>query len=477
MCFPETGWEMKNRELWTIVYIFLAVFLAMLGYFVYSVQFSAKSVVNDSHNTRKKDLAKQVIRGTIYASDGSVLAQEALDPDGNEVRNYPYGELFAHVVGFSVMGSTGIENAADVDLLTSNAPVSEKLQKEMAGIRNTGDSIYTSLRPDLQRVCYSALGDYKGAAVVMEAKTGRILAMVSKPDFDPNTVSENWAQVSGDDENSPLVNRATQGLYPPGSTFKIVTLHEYMREHPTDFESYSYDCTGKITVGDSTIECYHGSVHGHEDLLNSFADSCNTSFTNIGLSLDIPELSDTADRLLFGRVIPTDLAYSRSKFSLSSASDTKTVMQTSIGQGGTLITPLHLALITQAIANDGTMMKAQEIVKKTNYLGALIKEYKPEEYKKIMTENEASEMTEYMKQVCITGTGKKLAGLSYAVAGKTGSAEFGNVKGASHSWFTGFSNPDDPDIVVTVIMENGGSGSENAVPAAKKIFDAFYGVF
>ena len=467
---------MRKRELWTIVYIFLAVFLGLAGYFLYSVQFYAKSMVNDSHNTRKKDLAKQVIRGSIYAADGSVLAQEALDGEGKEVRNYPYGELFAHVVGFASMGSTGIESAADVDLLTSNAPVSEKLQKEMAGVRNTGDNIYTSLRPDLQEVCYSALGNYKGAIVVMEAKTGRILAMISKPDFNPNTVSENWAAISADSDNSPLVNRATQGLYPPGSTFKIVTLHEYLREHPTDYESYAYDCTGRITVGDSTIECYHGSVHGHEDLLDSFADSCNTSFTNIGLSLDIPKLSDTADRMLFGRVLPTDLSYSRSKFSLSSASDTKTVMQTSIGQGSTLMTPFHLALITQAIANEGMMMKAQEIVKKTNYQGVLIKEYKPEEYKQIMTAAEASLMKEYMKQVCTTGTGKKLAGLPYSVAGKTGSAEFGNVKGQSHSWFTGFSNPDNPDIVVTVIMENGGSGSENAVPAAKRVFDRYYGI-
>lgn len=467
---------MRKKELWTIVYIFLAIFLSMAGYFVYTVQFSAKTVINDSHNSRKKDLEKQVIRGKIFASDGTVLAQEALDQEGNEVRNYPYGPLFAHIVGFSTMGSSGTEAAFDVDLLTSNAPVSEKLQKEMAGIRNTGDDIYTSLRPDLQEACYSALGNYKGAAVVMEAKTGRILAMVSKPDFDPNTVSENWAAVSSDKDNSPLVNRATQGLYPPGSIFKIVTLHEYMREHPSDYEAYTYDCTGRITVDDSTIECYHGSVHGHEDLLDSFADSCNTSFTNIGLMLDKPKLSDTADRMLFNRVLPTDLSYSRSKLSVSSVSDTKTIMQTSIGQGGTLVTPMHIALITQAIANGGTMMRAQEVVKKRNYQGMLIKEYKPEEYKKIMTEGEARELTEYMKKVCTTGTGKKLANLPYSVAGKTGSAEFGKIKGQSHSWFTGFSNPDDPDIVVTVIMENGGSGSENAVPAAKFIFDRYYGI-
>ena len=467
---------MRKRELWTIVYIFLAIFLAMTGYFIYNVQFGMKTAVNDDHNTRKKELAKQVIRGSIYASDGTILAEEALNEERQEIRNYPYGEIFAHVVGFSTRGTTGIETAADIDLLTSNAPVGEKLQKEMAGIRNTGDRIYTSLRPDLQMICYSALGPCDGAIIVMEAKTGRILAMVSKPDFDPNTVSENWAGISSDDDNSPLVNRATQGLYPPGSVFKIVTLHEYMRENPDTYDDYSYTCSGRITVDDSTIECYHGSVHGREGLLASFADSCNTSFTNIGLTLDIPKLSDTADRLLFGRVLPTDLAYSRSRFSLNSASGTKQIMQTAIGQGSTLVTPLHIALITQAIANDGMMMRAQEIVKKTNYQGALIKEYQPEEYRRIMTAAEAKMLTEYMKEVCNTGTGKRFKGLSYTVAGKTGSAEFGNIKGQSHSWFTGFSDPDDPDIVVTVIAEGAGSGSEYAVPAAKRIFDAYYGV-
>ncbi len=466
---------MRKREIWTIVYIFLAIFAAMICYFAYFVQFGSKGIINDAHNTRKKDLEKQVIRGTIYASDGTVIAEEALDKDGKEIRNYPYGSLFSHVGGFSTRGTSGMENAFDIALLTSNAPVGEKIQKEMAGVRNYGDNIYTSLRPDLQMECYNALGSYKGAIVVMEAKTGRILAMVSKPDFDPNTVSDNWAVISNDEENSPLVNRATQGLYPPGSIFKILTLYEYIKENPENYMSYSYNCTGSITVEDSTIECYHGSVHGKEDLMESFAESCNTSFTNIGLGLDIPKFADTADSMLFSRVLPTDLAYSRSRIKLSSLSDTESVMQTSIGQGDTLVTPFHIALITQAIANDGMMMLSQEAVKKTNYQGTLIEEYPPKEYRRIMSKEDADIMTGYMKEVCVTGTGKKLAGLSYQVAGKTGSAEFGTVKGASHSWFTGFSNPDDPDIVVTVLMENGGSGSESAVPAAKKIFDKYYG--
>ncbi len=467
---------MRRREIWTIVFIFLAIFTAMMCHYAYFVQFGADSIINDSHNTRKKELAKQVIRGTIYAADGTVLAEEALDSMGREVRNYPYGSLFSHVVGFSTRGTSGLERAFDIDLLTSNAPVGEKIQKEMAGVRNYGDSIYTSLRPDLQMTCYQALGSYKGAIIVMEAKTGRILAMVSKPDFDPNTVSENWAAISSDEGDSPLLNRASQGLYPPGSTFKIVTLYEYIRENPDTYPAYRYNCTGSITVDDSRIECYHGSVHGEEDLLGSFANSCNTSFTNIGLGLDVTQLSDTCDSMLFNRVLPTDLAYSRSRIKLSSLSDTEDIMQAAIGQGDMLVTPLHMALITEAISNGGMMMLSQEAVRKTNYQGTLIEEYKPKEYRRIMSVEEAAVLRDYMKEVCNTGTGKKLAGLPYQVAGKTGSAEFGTVKGASHSWFTGFSNPDDPDIVVTVIMENGGSGSESAVPAAKRIFDVYYGI-
>ena len=465
----------SNTEIRVILYIFLGLFACMLVYFCYFVQFMAPKEINNSYNMRQSDLEDKVIRGSIYASDGEVLAEEALNSAGIEERYYPLGSLFAHVVGFSTHGKSGLENTANIQLLTSNAPVQERLAKEMAGKRNTGDNIYTTLNVNLQKTASEALGNYKGAIIVMEPKTGKVLAMVSKPDFDPNTVSENWADISDDDTNSPLVNRATQGLYPPGSTFKIVTLLEYLREHPDDYEDYSYNCTGTITDEDVTIECYHGSVHGRLNLMESFAKSCNCSFANIGLMLSIPEYEKTCEELLFNRNIPVDLSYSRSRFSLTSAASAEEKMQTAMGQGKTLITPMHMALITCAIANGGVMMKPYEIDKQENYLGTVVKSYSPEKYRTVMTSDEAALETKFMEEVIKSGTGKRLNGQPYSVAGKTGSAEYGSVKGQSHAWFTGFSNADDPDIEVTVIIEGAGSGGDYAVPVAKRIFDAYYG--
>lgn len=465
----------KNRELKVTVYIFLGMFVLLIVYFALYVQFSAPKQIVNSYNMRQKNLEQTVIRGTIYADNKEVLAREALK-DGVEVRNYPYAELFAHAVGFSTYGNYGLEKTANIDLLTSNAPVDERLAKEMSGIRNTGDNIFTSLNVDLQKTAFQVLANYKGAVIVMEAKTGRILAMVSKPDFDPNSVSENWAKITENEDEAALVNRCVSGLYPPGSTFKTVTLLEYLREHDLDDGGYSYSCSGSLKEGDSRIECYHGSVHGTLDLLGSYARSCNCSFANIGLSLDIPGLEDTADTLLFNRALPVESDYKRSSFALSSASGIDEVLQTSIGQGKTLVTPMHLALITQAIANDGVMMQATLIDRQENYLGTVIKEKKPSQYKRIMKEEEAQILKRYMKEVVASGTGKRLQSPYYTAAGKTGSAEFGSEKGRSHAWFTGFSDTGSPDIVVTIIIEQAGSGGDYAVPAAKRIFDAYYGI-
>ena len=465
----------SNHELVTIMYFFVGLFLVMLGYFSWYVQFKAPETINSSYNMRQQNLAKKVIRGKIYARNGEILAEEALNSKGDEVRYYPYKEVFAHAVGFSSHGAAGVESVANIDLLTSNAPINERIQKEMAGVRNYGDDIYTSFDVNLQNVAYNALGAYKGAIVVLEAKTGKILALVSKPDFDPNTVSDNWAEVSTDKERTPLLNRATQGLYPPGSTFKMVTTLDYLRENPQTYENYAYSCKGKITVEDVTVDCFHGANHGKVDLKNSFAKSCNSSFANIGNMLSVKKFAVTAEKLLFNKNLPVDLYYKKSSFVLDSESDREEIMHTAIGQGETLMTPMHMALITEAVANRGMMMRAYEIEKQTNYQGSVIKSYEAKQYKRIMTEEEAAVLQEYMEEVVNSGTGKKLKNSDYTVAGKTGSAEYGNVKGESHSWFTGYSNVENPDIVVTVIVEKAGSGSDYAVPMAKRIFDAYYG--
>ena len=337
------------------------------------------------------------------------------------------------------------------------------------------DNVVTTLNYDLQDTAYEALGKYDGAIVVMEPSTGKILAMVSKPDYDPNNIAEDWDELTAEDsESSVLLNRATQGLYPPGSVFKIFTTLEYVHEN-SDYEDYSFDCNGKFTEGDSVIHCYKNKRHGQEDLIGSFADSCNSSFASLGLTLDSDSFTELCDSLLFNTSLPLRFESSKSSFSLDADADVPTVLETSIGQGKTLVTPMHMALVVSAIANDGVLMNPYLIDHTENYNGIVVDAYEPTEYGTLLSAEDASLMQTFMREVVEDGTGERLLGQSYTAAGKTGTAEFSTSSKASHAWFVGYAHREDKeDIAVAVIVEDSGSGSEYAVPIAKKIFDAYY---
>ncbi|MBR5361284.1 MAG: penicillin-binding protein 2, partial [Lachnospiraceae bacterium] len=229
--------------------------------------------------------------------------------------------------------------------------------------------------------------------------------------------------------------------------------------------------------GDVNISCYHGSVHGHEDLNHSFAKSCNSSFANIGMSLDRNEYGKTLDKLMFNQKLPIELNYSISKLTVSDETTDAQMGQISIGQGPVGITPLQLNLITNGVANGGNVMKPYLVDYVLDAHGNKLKENEPEVYRQIMSEDEAAELTLLMKEGVEYGTGKRLQSDFYQAAGKTGSAEFGGGEADSHAWFTGFASADDPQISVTIIVESIGSGGEYAVPIAKRIIDAYFGVY
>ncbi len=451
-----------------------ALFLAMIVYFgIYSMTHE-EELINNSFNARQQLLVEENRRGRILSRNGEILAESETGEDGKDIRKYPYGNLFAHSVGYTGNGKTGIESAANYNLLQSHISTSEKVQNDINGQKNPGDDVITSLDVALQTVASEALGIYKGAIVVSNPKTGEILAMVSKPDFDPEKIAEQWDDFMKDTESGRLINRASQGLYPPGSTCKIITALAYIRQNPDTYNKYGFTCKGYITSGDERINCYHGSVHGAEDLVTSFAKSCNASFANIGLSLDKKEYRETVDGLLFNSELPVQFIYGKSVMDISEDSTDADVMQDAIGQGRTLMSPLHLNLITQAVANDGVLMKPYLIRQVINADGNIIKDYQPEEYSQIMSTDESSILKGLMREVVLSGTGKKLKDASYSVAGKTGSAEYNGVKEDSHAWFTGFAPVEDPEIAVTVIIEGAGSGGDYAVPIAGRIFDKYF---
>ena len=245
-----------------------------------------------------------------------------------------------------------------------------------------------------------------------------------------------------------------------------------MREN-LNYENFSYNCTSTIIKNSNKISCYHGTAHGTVNLREAIAKSCNTAFVELGSDLDKESLKELAEDLLFNRTISTGITTQKSQFHVTKNTEDSQMPQIVIGQGDTLITPLNNALIMCAIANNGVIQKPYLADHIENYNGGVIKEYEPQEYTKALTEEEANTMKEMLTAVIEEGTGSVLQTSQYTVAGKTGSAEYNSNKD-SHAWFVGMSNVEDPDLVVSVLVEDGGSGGQSAAPIAKAVFDSYY---
>ena len=463
----------KNREFAVITYGFLALFMALSAYFCYFMVFSSEDFINNSYNARISAMSESVVRGDILSSDGQVLATTETDNEGNETRVYPYGNVFAHAVGYNSNGMAGVELDGNFYLLRSHSFILNRILNDLKDEKNEGDSVVTTLNASLQETAYNALGSYDGAVVAIEPSTGKVLAMISKPDFNPNTILDNYSDIATDSESSVLLNRATAGLYPPGSTFKILTALEYLNEGGSDNDSF--ECNGSYTSDGFEIHCYGNTSHGQETFMDAFANSCNVVFAQVGLSLDETSFSSLANQLLFNQSLPTKLSnVKKSSFSLNEDASDSLVMQTSIGQGDTLVTPIHMAMIASAICNDGVLMEPYIINSIQNDEATLVSENEPITYGSILTTVQAEELEDYMRYVVTNGTGSKLYTDSYEAYGKTGSAEYNSNKDETHSWFVGYAKDGDKEIAVAIILEGAGSGSSYAVPVAKAMFDNYF---
>lgn len=464
--------DKKNVPVLVITYFVVVLFIAMLANIIIFVVRDADTAIANSYNKRENIYAEKVIKGSILSSDGEVLAETVTDSEGNESRYYPYSNMFSHVVGYDSNGQSGLEMLSTYYLLTSNQNILRQVYNALTDKKNLGNNVVTTLDFNLQQTAYNALGGSDGAVVVLEPSTGKMLAEVSKPDFDPNNIDYLIGEAEGSD-GSYLLNRATQGLYPPGSTFKVLTAMEYMREN-SDYKKYSYTCEGEDIFSGVGIHCYDYKVHGNINLKDSLAYSCNTSFSNIGLSLDKDKYRQLCEDFLFNKNLPYDGYYSKSSFVINSKSEDSSMPQTAIGQGDTLLTPLHNAMIMSTIANGGVLMKPYLIDHIETCDGNMVKKFKPDTYGKIISSSEAATMCELLTGVTEYGTAADyFYGTSYTVVGKTGTAEF-NDAGDSHSWFVGFSNVDNPDIVVCVLVENASNTGASASYIARQIFDTYY---
>lgn len=456
--------------------LFSVVFCAMVIYLLVFANAQAEELFENDYNSRQEALLSQNIRGNIYSADGEILAQTEIDEEGNSERIYPYSNLFAHIVGYTYQGGSGIEQLEDYELSQTDISLSEKAQYDAADEKYPANDVYTTLNYELQLAAYEALGDDDGAIIVTDVNTGDILAMVSKPDFDPNTIEEDWEEINADSEEGVLVNRASQGLYAPGSTFKIFDVVELLTEDITNAETFSFTCEGYTTIEDTMINCYHWTAHGTQSLSDAFADSCNSAFVTIGYSLDRDQFNETLENMMFGEELPYDLPSGISSYVLDDDTETEDVLQLAIGQGATLMTPMHLNMITAAVANGGTVYKNQIIDQITTGTGTVLSSTSPEAYRTVMSEEIASYLRDFMRETVTEGTATKMSNCSYDPAGKTGSAEYLDGETSSHAWFTGFAPYDDPEIAITVLLEGAGSGGTAAVPVAIDVLDAYFGV-
>lgn len=473
--------KQDKKMIYTIAGIFIGIFGLLVGYMIYFTIFKQDEMSVHSQNTRLNTLESEVIRGKIYdasVDDNIILAQT--DEDGE--RDYPYGSLYAHVVGYSQYGKTGIEALGNSELLYPNYSFLSILKRAFLNQKFEGRDIVTTLEHDYQSRIADAMEGKKGAVVVLEATTGKVKAMYSSPTFNPNKIEANWEELNTDEKNSPLLNRATRGLYPPGSIFKVVTTLAYMRQEEAlqgkdlsqiDLD-FTHDCKGSISGDDYTIKCYNGTVHGEMDLSSAFAKSCNTYFVALGEKVGQSNLKAAAEALGFNQTLDVGFGYSVSQFNLQPDDSDFEKAATAIGQGRTLTTPLHMAMIASAIINDGVSMKPYLIQYAMKQNGQIENQQMPKVSGTLISEEEAYTLQGLMEGVLDFGTAVKLPEKNLVVGGKTGTAQ--NETSEDHSWFMGYAyDPQDDTkapIAFAVVVEGGGIGAQ-ALGISNSILEAY----
>jgi len=465
-----------NRIIKTL-FVIGGLFIVIIAYLTYFVLFVGNKYANNPYNRRQWAQEDSTLRGTIFDKNGVVLAYSEMNGESeSQERIYPYGDMYCHVIGYNSRsyGKTLLESSYNKYLLniTDDNPVMD-IKDMFKGDKKVGNNLKLTIDHTLQEKAYELLGARNGAVVVMSPKTGEILAMVSKPGFDPNgeSLAAQWVDLIESKEN-PFVARAYQGLYAPGSTFKVVTAVNAIENGMDDLVM---EDTGSIVFEGKEIRNYGGTAYGTLDLRSALMVSSNVYFSQLGVNLGGKRIMDMANRIGMNKDIPFDLPVNKSRF--TEPVGKLEAAHVSMGQGKTLVTPLHMAMIASAIANDGIMMKPYIVSEVVSSKGDVILSTRPSELNKCM-ETEAADMVKYlMKRVVDSGTGTGAAIPGISVSGKTGTAENElSVKegGKEHAWFIGFAPTEDPVVAVAVIAEYSGStGGAIAAPIAGQLMAAY----
>ncbi len=453
-----------------IQWVFILLTLALIGWMIKILVVDKESIEANEYNPMNEIRQIQVVRGSILDMNGIPLAFTETLEDGTEVRRYPYGMAAAHTVGYIGRGKAGLEAALD-DVLLSPPGFVDQLNSWANEEKVKGANVITTLDAELTQYIYNLFEGYRGAVVVTEPKTGRIRALVSSPSYDPQTLIDDWDEVASRDD-SPLYSRATMGLYPPGSTFKILTALAMYRNMP-DYENFEYFCTSALVLGDQVITCHNNAYHGDLFLESAFAYSCNGFFGMAGIEMGGQILRETAEYVKLGNDFGFILPQSVSSVQVTDQESDSMLARTAIGQGDTLMTPFQLNMLTCAIANQGVLVAPTLLDKTVDADGNILSEEQPKLWGTIMTRSEASFLENLMRAVVTYGTATNLNTSRYECYGKSGTAQVDGLE--DHSWFTCYvkNTQGQVEYAITVLIEEGGSW-KRAVPMTEAILDYLY---
>jgi penicillin-binding protein A len=490
-----------NRQISALALFALALLAALVVATTYWQAWAAPGLAAKQDNSIQRVAQFRIRRGLIYASNGKTLfARNVAVKRGGQTlyfRRYPQHDLASQVIGYSTQARSraGLERSENAYLTASNANLGtlfDKLTDNLKGTTVTGNNLVLNIRPGAQWLAQTALRGKCGAAVVLNPKTGAVYVMASSPGYDPNRIESpsGYASIlrspsACPGSSSPLLNRATQGLYPPGSTFKTVTAAAALDDGVYTPESRFFDpgyCTeyGQKVSNAGNPEA--PEAFGNVDFVQAYEHSINAVFCNIGQKLGAGKIIDKAKQFGFYAQPPIELPsdtispsgeFDFRRHKLFEDPHRMDPGRLAFGQDKLLVTPLQMALVASAVANGGTIMEPHLVKKVTAPGGGTVVKVKPRVWKHAMTKNTADALNTMMQAVITggTATGVQIPGFTWA--GKTGTAETG-VAGVYDAWFIFFAPADNPQVAGAVVVEHsqGGFGGAVAAPIAKQLVQA-----
>jgi peptidoglycan glycosyltransferase len=443
--------------------------------------FEAEALRENDLNRRELLQEQKIRRGTITAAGGRLLARSVPRIGDTFGRRYPTADLFAHAIGYSfvTIGRAGLERSRNPELTGERTELVSAFES-LLGRSEEGDDVRTTLNVRAQEEAAAALreSDHRGALVALDVKTGGVLVMASHPSYDPNELDdrETFAQLNRDRENAPLLNRATQNGYPPGSTMKVVTAAAALDSGRYRPDSRVNGANGKRISG-VPLNNFGGESFGDIDLTFALTNSVNTVWAEVGEQLGGRTMQRYMERFGFYAEPPVDYPDEQMTASgvrkrgelVPMTSSQVDIGRVAIGQGDLFATPLQMASVAQTIANGGVRLEPRFMAKSVDPDGRTVEEVEPEEAGRVVSRETARDLTAMMRQVVREGTGTASALEGVEVAGKTGTAEL-NTSGLNQPWFMAFT----PEVAIAVTLERfqGGTGGTTAAPIAKRVFEA-----